>query len=332
MKPQKSSKKINVIVVVLVLLMGILIGGYLVLHSNFSTATVAEQISKILEQGKEPVTGCKPNPDDKNKDSDNDGLMDWQEVTWKTNPCVPDTDKDGYLDGEEVSSGYSPTIQAPNDALPDRDTSSPRGLPSNLTQALAQSLNDKITNGEMGMITDASELTAINTSNQVINQAMQEIVARSIQEFSLSNIPDKEIIISPDNRQVAIQNYAGEVARTIDTWAEKTAIDQGAVFVSEADIFYYALQTKDFSEVEKNIVFYKNISEEIKKIPVPSDLKEIHKEQIGIFQVMSNIYQAIRGIDIDPLKTNLALEQYEKTVELLNQTLLKLADYIRTHP
>ena len=65
---------------------------------------------------------------------------------------------------------------------------------------------------------------------------------------------------------------------------------------------------------------------------MPSDLKDIHKEQIGIFWVMTNIFRAVREIDQDPLKTNLALEQYKTISDLLNQMLLKLADYIEKHP
>lgn len=44
-----------------------------------------------------------------NPDSDNDGLIDGDEVIiWKTNPLNPDTDGDGYQDGLEVKSGFSP--------------------------------------------------------------------------------------------------------------------------------------------------------------------------------------------------------------------------------
>lgn len=44
-----------------------------------------------------------------NKDTDNDGLLDWQEVLYKTDFENPDTDSDGVLDGEEVKDGTDPT-------------------------------------------------------------------------------------------------------------------------------------------------------------------------------------------------------------------------------
>lgn len=43
------------------------------------------------------------------KDSDEDGLSDYEEVmTYNTDPLKPDTDGDGYKDGDEVRGGYNP--------------------------------------------------------------------------------------------------------------------------------------------------------------------------------------------------------------------------------
>lgn len=332
MKPLKSFKKINIFAVVFLLLIGITIGGYLVLKSKIGTASISEQLSKILEQGKKTVASCQPNPDDKNKDSDNDGLMDWQETTWQTDPCKPDTDGDGYLDGEEVASGYNPTIAAPNDELSDRDPAKPRSVPHNLTQALAGSLREKITDQGMGSISDALDPSSISTSNRIVNTAIQQVISQAMEEFSLPHISDEEIIISADNSQTAIQFYAGKIVEAIEQWEAKSSIDQGNLFESESELFYYAIENKDFTEIDKYIRFYQGATEELKQIPVPTDLKDIHKEQIGIFWVTANIFRAIKQIDQDPLRTNLALEQYKVTKDLLGQMLLKLADYLERHP
>ena len=47
--------------------------------------------------------------DNASKDSDTDGIPDFDEVTiYKTNPFVADTDNDGFFDGAEIMSGYDP--------------------------------------------------------------------------------------------------------------------------------------------------------------------------------------------------------------------------------
>lgn len=45
---------------------------------------------------------------DSAKDSDGDGISDWQEVMYGTDPYNPDTDGDGLLDGLEVEYGTDP--------------------------------------------------------------------------------------------------------------------------------------------------------------------------------------------------------------------------------
>ena len=341
MKPQKSFKKINpapfpkrkwcrvnIVVAVLILLVGISIGAYLVLKSKIGTASISGQLSQILEQSKKSVAGCQPEPNDKSKDSDNDGLMDWQEEIWQTNPCQADTDGDGYLDGEEVASGYNPTMTAPNDELPDRNPTKPRSLPHNLTQVLAESLRNKITDQGMESIAGPLDPADLTTSNRIVNTAIQQAISQAMAEFSLPNISDEQIIISPDNSQTAIQAYAGKIVETINQWGNKTSIDQKELFESESQIFYYAIETRDFTEIDKCIKFYQGAAEEFKQIPVPSHFKDIHKEQIGIFWITANIFKAIKQIDQDPLKANLALEQYKKTSDLLDQMFLKLADQL----
>ncbi|MFH0906844.1 MAG: thrombospondin type 3 repeat-containing protein [bacterium] len=332
MKPLKSSKKINTLAVIFLLIIGMTFGVFLVLKSKIGVASISEQLSQILEQDKKTINECKPNPDDKNKDSDNDGLMNWQEITWKTNPCKPDTDEDGYLDGEETTSGYDPTQPAPNDKLPGQNPNQPRALPINLTQALAKSLSEQSIKGGTETISGILDVSSLDTSNQIIDTAIQTVINKAMREFTLPNIPDQDIIISPDNSQTSIENYAGKIVEIINQLKQKTSVDKITGFESESDLFYYAIQSKDFSQINQYIEFYRKLYENIKQIPTPSDLKEIHKEQLGIFWVMSNIYKAIKEIDQDPLKTNLALEQYKAVSDLTNQMFQKLANYIESHP
>ncbi len=50
-------------------------------------------------------------------DTDRDGLKDFEETLWKTDPANPDTDGDGSTDGEEVQNDRNPLKKGPNDRL-----------------------------------------------------------------------------------------------------------------------------------------------------------------------------------------------------------------------
>ncbi len=47
-------------------------------------------------------------------DTDHDGLLNWEEKLWGTDPNNPDTDGDGTSDGEEVKEGRDPTKKPPD--------------------------------------------------------------------------------------------------------------------------------------------------------------------------------------------------------------------------
>jgi len=66
-----------------------------------------------------------------NKDTDNDGLTDYYEKYWKTDPNKADTDGDGYSDSDEICKGYDPTG-------PDKQTEDQTYLP--LPEVCYQSL------------------------------------------------------------------------------------------------------------------------------------------------------------------------------------------------
>lgn len=94
---------------------------------EMSTATKVEMLQQTAQELQIPVDATVPadNPDQQKKyifdycqanvdkcaperDSDQDGLSDIDEVRYGTNPKLADTDLDGFLDGDEVKNGFDP--------------------------------------------------------------------------------------------------------------------------------------------------------------------------------------------------------------------------------
>jgi hypothetical protein len=74
----------------------------------------------VTDPDPDPITDPDPVPDDPfstdltpGKDTDSDGLTDFEEVLFATDPKLPDTDADGFLDGNEVFHRYHPNGEAP---------------------------------------------------------------------------------------------------------------------------------------------------------------------------------------------------------------------------
>ena len=69
-------------------------------------------------------------------DADSDGLLDWEEALWGTNPKLADSDHDGTPDGEEVRLKRDPKKAGPNDAF--RETILDIRQPAHVLQPISQ--------------------------------------------------------------------------------------------------------------------------------------------------------------------------------------------------
>lgn len=101
------------IIFAIVLLASLALGGY-ALWKNAGNRD-AEQQAKIAS-----ARESKPESDNETAviaDSDSDGLQDWEEKLWKTDPNNPDSDKDGANDGDEIAQNRNPLKKGPNDTL-----------------------------------------------------------------------------------------------------------------------------------------------------------------------------------------------------------------------
>jgi len=88
---------------------------------EIAKAEIQKKIEEILEKTeikfKEIAKEKKEIYPEAFKDSDQDGLSDWQEVIFGTNLLNPDTDGDGYLDGIEYKLGFDPKKPGPADKI-----------------------------------------------------------------------------------------------------------------------------------------------------------------------------------------------------------------------
>ena len=74
------------------------------------TITPTEEPSCTPTPTEEPTPTSVEDPYLGLEDSDGDGLLDYQELMYMTDPDNPDTDGDGLLDGDEINIGTSPNL------------------------------------------------------------------------------------------------------------------------------------------------------------------------------------------------------------------------------
>ena len=308
----KKPKKIKTFFTIAILSLGIIIGGILVLSSKTS------QSEKNIIVNNESA----------NQDSDQYGLLDWEEEIYQTDPNNPDTDNDGYLDGEEIATGYDPTKPAPNDKLSEkaiepRPAKGALAADSNFTQLLLKNI-------VAGLMTKTLNPGSSEENPALLNPASQEIldqfISRALSDSSqifLPQIKESELKISNDNSRQALKNYLTTYSQIILKELEKPEFEKTEM----AEVFL-AIQSKDFSGLDKRINAYKNTYQEMKNILVPSQALKIHKLELQILLISLNTFQAVKNIDQDPLKALLAIQNHPITISLAQEMVKKIDELI----
>lgn len=314
MKPQKSFKKIVIIVAVLILLTGTIITSYLILQSRISKANLLDQLTSKLN--------------DKTiiDDLDLDGLSGWEEKIHKTDPNNPDTDGDGYLDGEEVAAGYDPTIASPNDRLEENTgQTSSRPEPGNLTQIFSYVLANKMRMENISVNTQSPEIFTQSLDSAVDEQvldALQKASANFIYEFVPQFEKDQiEFQTTANNDLAAVRQYSGNVS---DRLGNLESCQDPNNFKNDNEIISESIQSNDFTMTTCLSNSYLQAYQEMIREPVPLDWLDIHKRFLTIHWNYHKIYFHLSAYQSDPLKGLLVIEQHKKTSEDLAQLLQEM--------
>ena len=80
-----------------------------------------KQAQDIAEKEKSPLAVVTDQTNQLDKDSDADGLKDWEELLWKTDPNKADTDSDGTNDNEEITLNRNPLKAGPDDKISEKE-------------------------------------------------------------------------------------------------------------------------------------------------------------------------------------------------------------------
>lgn len=280
-----------------------------------------------------------------NKDSDNDGLKDWQEDLYKTDLNNPDTDGDGYIDGEEINSDHNPLVKAPGDEqmfyplpLGDRYNITNKVLSDEMLSTFVDSYFTQ--KGEY--ISDHPDITSAEQFDaKTKTSTVQEMALRAVAdsypillekaETTLLEMPkifdieisDQDINISQDNSQEAINSYISQVS---------SILNSETFFIQEqiVEVVKTAFQDGDFSKLDDVIKTNDEKIERAKRITVPSTWKEIHKEGLALTLVIRNIFVSFRDAPNDPLKAYIAANKLGNFSNRWNDMLKKALDLAKT--
>jgi hypothetical protein len=160
--------------------------GWRAWKNDFKFALVFNQVGKKTSDISSNVSSSTVldfnNPVLRIKDTDQDGLTDWEELNiYKTSPYIADTDSDGISDGDEVKQKSDPLCAEGKNCL---------SQAAPLTLGASSTANSLAT--ELGA-TSSSTLDLIALKNLSVSQLRQLLLDRGYTKAQLDQLNDQQL-------------------------------------------------------------------------------------------------------------------------------------------
>lgn len=254
-------------------------------------------------------------------DQDGDGLFDWEESLWKTDPENPDTDGDGTPDGDEVNIGRDPITPGPDDAI-DRerisvltDEAVAKAGPNNLTATFARNFFIEYAKTKQAKLPVAA-MTA--SEGRIQNMLPEDPFAKKSMLFN-----DGDIEISPSDDVFALRAYGNAFGSIISA---HRLPDEDLM-----QIFYRSVKSGDKTDLAKlsnASEAIEGMSKDLLLLPVPKSLAQNHISQLNTLSDVDEIYRGMHNVFSDPLTGMVALVHYYEVYKRFAVTTVNTAKFL----
>ncbi len=247
------------------------------------------------------------------KDSDSDGLKDWEETLWKTDPNNPDSDGDGMSDGEEVRNNRDPLIPGAGDVktveVVKSDLRESLGKSVNLTEvftsAFAGSLGPQISTGDLKSISpdDLKNIKDYLPNPENILGNLPKVAARDLKTSSA-------------NDSASVKKYFNDFYEQVydNVFHKLTVSDIGQLLN-----FSKSGNPNDLAPIEDIMAVFEESIAVIKSLPVPEGYEEFPIGEIDFFMQMKRADEFLRNANKDPLAALIVLQPRILMEEKLNK-------------
>ncbi len=246
-----------------------------------------------------------------NKDTDGDGVLDWEEGLWGTDPRKKDTNDDGIPDSVEIEN------------LKKQETQNQQGEPllqdeKNLTET------DKFSREFFATV------ATLNQNGQ-IDQATVNKLSESLAN-NIQNSPPKKVFVISDLKVIkddsvqAVKKYSDTLKNTnIKYQTDNTVLDILQRFIVDEN----TVDVRVLSELDPIIEQTNKIIGTLTKISIPQSLASLHLDFINGLQRLSENLSNIQLYDTDAIVALSAISQYDKNTTILESAVSNLEKTIQ---
>ncbi|MEK7558440.1 MAG: thrombospondin type 3 repeat-containing protein [Patescibacteria group bacterium] len=239
------------------------------------------------------------------KDTDGDGISDWEEVLWGTDPTKKDTNGDGVGDKAEIEkrrplSKYAGTATSTtNEKI-------------NETDALARQIFAAVSSLKQGG----------NLNADVVENLSKSLAENTVKENTRVHYALKDLRIVPTNKDTVVAY--GKGLETLIVKYQKSGIG------GELSIIAQALKDDSalgLNKLDGSILLYKNMARDMLAIPTPEDIAALYLSIINNYYNISVTLEKIKIVFENPIVGFSGLAQYSKETQLLIENTNNLGVY-----
>ncbi len=311
------SRKITILIGIAII---IVVGTFLVRNVEwntvlgfFSKKTAPEKTEADIQQIQE---------NEINKDSDGDGLKDWEENLWKSDIHDPDTDSDGTPDGEEVREGRDPTIAGPNDTL--KKETAIKNIIENAGQSDANStekLSQEFFAEYLSVKQDGQDITESQKETMIGNLLAKQVSSSS----GYKTYTASQFNVISDGSAEAIRAY-GNTLGGIITQNSVTDLENEISILQTAVTDQNAEKLNDLDPI---ITKYQAIIDASLKISVPPTAAELHVNFVNAVSGLVDSITKMKSVIDDPLTSLKGIGIYGDARDGLVKSISGLATYFK---
>ncbi len=233
------------------------------------------------------------------QDTDEDGLYDWEESLWSTNPALKDTDSDG-VDDKKFVENKRKEIDVDETYKSDSN---------NETEVFAKQF-----------FTTASVLSQSGSFNQETIDQFSQGVGKSISNFT---IKDKYNLGSLKLSGISAENYYKNFEALYNSLPHKEVreLENIALLIQNPE------DTTALDNIAKINLMYSKLEDGLLAMEVPYNASGGHLFLLNNINKVAIVILESRNIEYDPLKVTTYLSKYDEYSKNVSSSLSTLASY-----
>jgi len=287
---------------------------------------LAKNLGKIVPLTPEQQKLVDSRLDELSGDSDNDGLKDWEELIYKTDPKNPDTDGDGTNDGDEIKQERNPLIIGPKDSLSNPIADEKALQDASTSNTFTKQFGETLLSSDVfvGLMQNGTPSLSQGDTEALANQLAEDgkkfLAVNEDELFASIRIAPKDT----HTEAYSMIKYLNGLGKIQNEYFMVAPEDDPASIITEAT---KSKDVKRFAELKKSISIFGAALAEVKALSVPRPLLDVHKKELLLLASMEKQLTAIMDAEKDPLGASTAIAGYialRKEGALLHKKILEI--------